>query len=296
MQMVLQLHAVLESTVSWAEGCSCHGHLMSGRRRAARLLLLRDDFGHDVTFCPMAGLRADEFAVGSHLNAFRQSCDSASIRLAADTEWALAPSDLQLLTSEHELGRQFMELGLKLKTGFWGKLPWLLAGLAHPSTSLARHTARSCVALWEASASGDPGNPGDDPRHLHHRLTKEFLDPAGCLRRDIDRFAQGTPLSQLSERTQQRIACMKFWPTVERTVEASHKDMKMRAGYHRCGPVSLSLSVRATPVLEGLLCGHGGADRNEAHIYIYMSSYIYIYIYLYLYIWYVSGHYIYIYV
>jgi hypothetical protein len=189
------------------------------------------------------------------LEAFKQSGDSAVMQLSVDTEWALAPSDFQLLEGEYELGRQFLELGLKLKTSFWGKLPWLLAGLAHPSASLARRTARSCVALWDTSG---------DERHLHHRLTKEFLDPAGTLRRDIDLFAQGTPLSNLSERTQQRVACMKFWPTVERTVEAAHKDMKMHAGHHRAGPVSLSMAVRATTVLDGLLNGHGGPDCGQA--------------------------------
>jgi len=257
MQCILQLHDVLESTISWAEGCSCHGHLMAGKQRAARLLLLREDFGPGVTTCPMAGLRADECAVGDLLTALQQSCAAAFAQLAADTEWALKPSEFQILASEFELGRQFLELGLKLKAGFWGKLPWKLAGLAHASESRAREVARSCVALWEATEV--------DHRPLHHRLTREFLDEnGGSLRAGINLFVEGTPRDRLSARTQQRIACLKFWPCVERIVEASHKDMKKHAGHHRAGPVALSLAVRSTTVLEGLLQGRCGVESGDA--------------------------------
>lgn len=41
MHMLLQLHRALESVVSWAEGCSCHGHLLAGRRRGQRAQIIR---------------------------------------------------------------------------------------------------------------------------------------------------------------------------------------------------------------------------------------------------------------
>ena len=102
---------------------------------------------------PMSSLSA-----ATYVNAFRQSCDSASMQLAADTWWALPPSDIQLLASEHELGRQFLELGLKLKTGFLGKLPWLLRWLGAPlDVTSAPHSSILCGPVGSFSFRGSRG-------------------------------------------------------------------------------------------------------------------------------------------
>lgn len=134
---------------------------------------------------------------------------------------------------------------LKVKNAFvitWRLRPWLLAGLAHASPTQARHIAQQCLQQWESTAE-----------HLHHKVSREFLHPAGVLRKEVDRFASGTPLEQLTPVARQRIASLKFMPVVERLIEATHKNMKMAGGHHRAGPMSLSNAVRSQVVLENML-------------------------------------------
>ena len=71
-------------------------------------------------------------------------------------------------------------MGLTLKLAYWQQLPWLLCGLGHADTNLARELGRTCLSKYDGLTAGQR-------EHAHH-ITKRFCDAS------FGRFDDGPPL------------------------------------------------------------------------------------------------------
>ena len=160
-----------------------------------------------------------------------------------------------LTTEEHESvtgaftqGKAAVVSLLTLKAQFWALIPWKLAGLAHWDTALAAECARTCIAQYEK-------RPVDAE---HHRVTVEFLSPAGRWRPAVERLAQGTPLLSLAVHFVTRCMHLGWMPVVERVMEARHAyvQQRLRLGKRKKrSPTTVSLgSGRMREIEERLHC------------------------------------------
>ena len=254
LDMLTALHKTTKNLTGWCEGCRCHEHILRGKTRHQREQALRADYsGHPgVESCVMAGCRADECAAGDLARALDEIGALRLADLLSKTQIWLTPDELKKITDDFQSGKDFFALGLSVKTLYWQKLPWKLAALSHPSESIARLNAAACVDLWEQTPA--------DARDLHHPLATLCLSSDGPVRGDLNRFIAGAARADLAAATQRTIACFKFWPIVERVVEATHKEMTKRTASNRSGVVTLSLAVRGTPVLERACGSRAGLE------------------------------------
>ena len=93
----------------------------------------------------------------------------------------LAEDARGLILDNYHGARDHMEYIIRLKTYFWGVLPWVLAGLAHCDVVAARSHALLVVLPLLVAAAEIP--------EAHHRLTRFFLDPVVLAQ--LERWANG---------------------------------------------------------------------------------------------------------
>jgi hypothetical protein len=149
------------------------------------------------------------------------------------------------------------ETVLRVKLACWGKLPWLLCGLAHHESDVVARIATDCLPLFD--------NTPDKLKNTHHPLAVVLLKPGGRGRAGVEALAGGVPLDSLSEDFQAAIAKLKFIPVAERIIEAKHKDVNwfsrlvdttvgQQIHRQRSGVCIGSLVIRAARLRE-LTCG-----------------------------------------
>ena len=241
--MVHSIHDVLGRFQAWLEACPCHHHLfpcISDFVRRKKRKKLFSKFAHSD--CPMRGKRSAELASGqvdavlSELFNIRLSVEEDSLRNS------LSEEDSRKLDEEFNRAKAYLHFGLVQKFEFWQKLPWLLTGLSHHFTSIAREVARSCIAQFDASMSKPKMELKD-----HHALSQEFLMPGGPLRAAMEDFARGMNMSVDLETA---VAPLKFVPVVERVIEGMHRDVKIASKHVQLGPTRVSLAVRLPEIMR----------------------------------------------
>eukprot|EP00974_Lingulodinium_polyedra_P091046 8828103-Lingulodinium_polyedra.AAC.1 len=127
MDTLLALHQTLQSLASWSEGCFCHefmvGHPQHGRPRTSsyQVTCSFDTF----EACPLKCLRAPELAAGAVLRKFSEFAEVHLRELRAQAELHLTVDELGALDAEYHTGIAVIEALLRVKTGFWQKLPWI---------------------------------------------------------------------------------------------------------------------------------------------------------------------------
>ena len=250
MTMLLCLHGIVDHLAGFAEGCYCHEFMAPGRGRCVGQPVHEND---SFSTCPMKGLRAPEFAAGriDALVAYGARC--LAQRLAEESA-LLSLDEWGEIVADYHQGVDLIKSILEVKIGFWRKLPWLLAGLAHHDEAQARQCASAALAHW--SGTGDGGH------QFHHPVSQKFLSAGGGLRQHLDAFVDGTPRADLPVDFRMAVAALAFTPVVERTIEAQHSYIKKRAGHNRSGPCSVSLSIRAEHVMEQTLRRDPGALKD----------------------------------
>ena len=246
-EMLQCLQSVVTEASIWAEGCPCHPveHTPGHSHRARKLAdcVRQAELGSQA--CPLAGRRAPELAAGM-LQAVIAGLSEKHIslcflqrrRLLSEIQWCKIASDF-------EAGKRHLEAVLVVKLDHWGRLPWMLCGLAHHDSSKAKEAARACIAQYDKSAR--------HVRHQHHELTKKLLTPGTALREELEAFAgdcaQGhepAELETLSQDFQVEVARLRFIPVVEREIEAKHKDLKHAlVALTRHGPARASMGLRS---------------------------------------------------
>ena len=150
----------------------------------------------------------------------------------------ISPGFASLLEQYVCAGKAHMLLLLRMRTMYLRKLPWLLAGLAHPQEDVARRIAAEVLHEWQA-----------DPRpEAHHRISAMLLQP-GQFMTSLQTFAEGASLCNLPLEFRERVASWRFIPVVETTIEEKHARVSLNRKKHHIGPVRVSLSNRL-PLLD----------------------------------------------
>ena len=237
--LVLQLHSFAESIQGFAEGCKCHEPLLKNKGKSQREIALRSDFPDvGLASCPMAGLRAPEWASGEVDTKLNALCDARK-EVLQGFQGDLSASQFTLLMRDFHHGIQFFRLGISIKTAHWGKFPWKLAAFAHHDTATARRAARLCLREFLEMP---------EPARIHqHKLTVRLLSE---LHDDAQQFAHGADLQHLSREFQQQVAAMRFWPCAERVIEATHKDAKKFQALQPASLVTYSMALRGDHILK----------------------------------------------
>lgn len=240
-QLLHEIDAIPERLASWGEGCRCHERLVKHLSDGQRVALLKRHFQRPGG-CPMAGKRAPELAAGHVGHVVEQLCGTLVQDVIA-AHGPLSREQTRSMLADFIAVKDRISLNLQSKLDFWQRLPYLLAGISHDDTDVARRCATQCIEAWQR----DPA-----PGH-HHRVTQRFMDPHGVLHASLEEFAGGARLADLPEVFQAEIAKMRFIPVVETTIESKHA-MVTRAGRRmaRKGPVIVSLANRM-PLLERML-------------------------------------------
>ena len=246
--MIMSLHRVLEDVASFGEGCCCHEPLLTGRSQHERAKALSDDFlGIAHPRCPMSAMRAPELAAGELqtrlLNSDKRRLELVSVSLA---DSSLSATDWSRVLETYDQGIAFLKSGLDVKLAFWNTLPYKIAGMAHYHEGTARRIARECMESFQSSSAAAPFQ-------FHHALSRSvFVDHVA----EVERFVAGVPRADLHPDLLAILASCMCWPTAERVIEATHKDAKKDIGLNKSSPVSFSLAIRSTSVLEEVCRKH----------------------------------------
>lgn len=124
---------------------------------------------------------------------------------------------------------------LDLKFQNWTVVPWKLVGLSHPSVEIAQEVARSCLDMWSRLS--------DEQIGAQHRISKQFLQP-GEIRAELERFARGDCSLRELPALHLEAAKMRLIPMVERSIEAKHGLIHIKALYRKVKPAYVSLQLR----------------------------------------------------
>ena len=143
-----------------------------------------------------------------------------------------------------------MLLLLRMKTSYMQKLPWLLAGLAHPCEATAREVARKCLEVWQEESRPE----------AHHRLTTKLFAP-GVFLDSLKAFADGAAFNALPQAFLKQVAVYRFVPVVETTIEEKHARVALSKKRHHIGPVRISLSNRLPLLERWLLRRHVSGEK-----------------------------------
>eukprot|EP00971_Amphidinium_carterae_P330697 6463862-Amphidinium_carterae.1 len=133
--------------------------------------------------------------------------------------------------------RARMAAVLKIKTQFWERLPWLLAGLAHHDASTVQLVSSKCLQAWHNDSRDD----------AHHPLTLAFMTRPHY--EHVLALSTGQPLALLPLPFQQMVAKLAFIPVAETTIEAKHARVSHAKGIRQVGAVTVSLANRL-PMLQ----------------------------------------------
>ena len=151
--MCQAIEEVPPQLASFGEQCPCHFPAMIHMNNYSRRKFIEHLFGDNVTTCPCAGMVAPELVSGQLHEYGRCVWQDlqASLRLLKPLPGAtsMSASDWDILCGDCEKGQKHMMALLQLKTNFWTKLPWMLAGLAHADISVARRIAREAIQQFD---------------------------------------------------------------------------------------------------------------------------------------------------
>lgn len=169
----------LGDLMSWGQGCSCHeGSLMGGV----------------TVHCDWKGRRLPD--------AHHHASEVLRRGLAEANAWTPEAWDVDqaMLAQMQSCVRGAYHLAMR-KLEFLDRVPYLLASLGRPGVR------DRCLEQWEKVAPQD-----------HHKVSREFLDPRGRLRRYVDSMAPDG--SGMAPELQQEVASLAAIPMDDTVVES----------------------------------------------------------------------------
>lgn len=192
LKAMMLIHGVLNDLSTWAEACPCHEWAFPG--------------------CPLRGRRAPECADGV-FDRFLGTTLGVASSLLMSAGAGLEEKDWESLSIDWNTAIDIVAAELRAKTHHWGRLPWLLCGLALPEPEEARSVGRRCVELFDLS--------GTNAMALHgrkHSISKRFLSQEGPLRRLVDDFLQG---GDMEGELREWVGALRLVKIVERDIEVA---------------------------------------------------------------------------
>lgn len=230
------LNSILTHITAWCESCACHPPEV--RKALAELGITGS--------CPLRGRRCPELAAGGleHvvLEVSQLEVGNLLLKYCGD----LSPHERARLVSDFELGRQCIEMQLRVKLAAWKVLPLQLLGMGHHDINAARYSAVTCLAQWAQLPA--------DSRPRAHPLSRMLLsaDHENGLRRHVVAFARG---AAAEPRLQQILDSFLFIPNVEIGVERLHAyiSQRLRIAHHH-SPAYVSCIARKNEILSQLYC------------------------------------------
>lgn len=271
----MTLHQIAKEFRSWCESCKCHFWMHKDSagdvsNAAAGYFDVHCDLGLGDKFCgdtcPLAGMRASEFATsmeggggGQHsLHQIRDQIYPELIRMCN----GLSEIDRASLLADFNLGRAQLAFNITSKLHYWDALPWKLVGLSHWSEGVSRRCAQKCLELFDNAVQEEA---------MHHRISWEFLAPGCELRRQLQAFASGSQPLWTWPELHRRVLALTFINVAERRGEADHSLISKAAVGRKPAPPAVSLSLRMPEVLEAIgtspaqvhdFCAHFNSVRN----------------------------------
>lgn len=232
-EMLKALHNVLSQFLSWCESCPCHCALRAYKRDdAADFAKQQRDAGADSAFdgptysCPLAGLRGPELAAGEWKSIIDDLCQQTLCDFLATISTDDIES-LETVIADFETGKKQLYAALELKLQNWQVLPWLLSGVGHYNIEVARRVANECLKAWDRLSP--------DEQNKQHRIAKKFM-ASEDMKDEFIRFAQGDAEMDDLPLLHAEIARLRFVPVVERSIEAKHGLVHVKAGYRKVRP------------------------------------------------------------
>jgi hypothetical protein len=222
---------------AWGEGCSCHERLFQNLSDHRRMSLYKRQFGEGYTCCPMHGKRAPELADGRLHAVLQEAWDLAThdvlFGFIADLH-PLTESERIRFQSDITKAKVTIETVLTVKLQYYGRLPWLLCGLALADESRARAIGVKAISQFE-----------QDPREaVHHRKTWALMQPQSQFRAQLQSFVQGQQRWSCGPEFSLQVAKLRLVPVVETTIEEKHSRVSLDKKRHHIGPVRVSLANR----------------------------------------------------
>lgn len=208
--MILYVGGVLAELGSWAEGCPCHPkdvNRSDGLSYYKRRRQLRRDQGLKDPCC-MNGRRAPDLAANKLEEVLQSACDLYLGFLMALTG-RLERGDRDTVLRDWRFAVEALVTILRIKLGMWTSLPYLICGMAHWVTSIARECARQVRTRFAALHISE-----------HHKLS---ILVCVTLSDELDKFIDGLDLGDpIIAQLSAVVFGLRFIVVVSRSVEARH--------------------------------------------------------------------------
>ena len=147
----------------------------------------------------------------------------------------MSADDWDLLLKDCNVAQKYLMALFQVKTAFWTKIPWLLAGLSHADVTVARRTAKMAMQQYDQ----------DSRPEAHHRLSVFWLQHGTMLRMQLEQFAFGDfTIQEIGRPLYIEVAKLRFLICVETTVEGRHARVASALRTRHVGPTRISLSNR----------------------------------------------------
>ena len=214
------------------------------RSKAKRRQRFQREFRNVSTSqCPVAGCRAPELAAGAVFDFLAQLFALAESELVQSFRDDMSTSDRAVVIDDFNAGKAWIELGLRQKLDFWGRLPWLLCALGHWDVGKRALCAQLAVRAWEDAEKA--GFQLSD----HHPTSVLFLAPGGELREHVITCATSGDVHPLLA---WHVCRLKLIPTAERTIEQPHAIINLKVGKRNVVSPHTSLAARIPYLLDAI--------------------------------------------
>ena len=177
----------------WCESCACHRlQRRMGEEQisvsARRRKFFKERYG--IKQCPMAGLRAKDFANGGWRNTLESCFRVASTSVDLAVHSSLDAAARKAIVDDFARARSHLSILMDVKLVVWEHLPMKAAGMADSNLVAARRRGAECLGLYEDAA---------DTASLHWSARKLF-GHGRRLREQVISFVGGANLSSLELR------------------------------------------------------------------------------------------------
>lgn len=250
---------------AWSESCICHGALFAGVdgngdeeeptdhvNDYARRRLLEKHFGNGVRTCPFSSCVAPEIADGYLFTVLDEAWAEVEAKcIIGETflrDLPLRPTQYQIIIKDMSIARSSQVGYVRIKNGYYQKLPWFIASLCVRDENRARSNA---VKIR------DQFNMDPRPPPVHDESTWALMAPGAPFSAELDAFIAGRPRWSCAECFTEEVASTRCWKCAETTSEEKHGRVKFAMSHHHVGGVRVALANRM-PMLERYLMRYKG--------------------------------------